>query len=102
MRALVFAISLHAGAGGGDHWFGVDKAKHFFISAFVESVAYSALRAANVRHDPALIAASTLTLGVGVGKEIHDHRSYGLFSVKDLSWDIAGNAAAATILAHTR
>jgi putative lipoprotein len=102
MRTLVFAISLHAAASGGDRWFGVDKAKHFFISAFVESVTYSALRAVNVRHDPALIAASTLTLGVGFGKEIHDHRSYGLFSVKDLGWDVAGNAAAATVLSHTR
>jgi putative lipoprotein len=100
MRGLVFVIGLHAGAG--DHWFGADKVKHFFMSAFVESVSYSALRAAHVRHDPALIAASTLTLGVGVGKELYDHHSYGLFSVKDLTWDIAGNGAAAAVLAHTR
>jgi hypothetical protein len=65
-------------------------------------VTYSALRASNVRHDPALVAASSLTLGVGIGKEIHDHHSYGLFSVKDLTWDVAGNAAAASVLAHTR
>jgi len=52
--------------------------------------------------DPALIAASTLTLGVGVGKELYDHHSYGHFSVKDLTWDVAGNAAAATVLANTR
>jgi len=37
-----------------------------------------------------------------VGKELYDHHSYGLFSVKDLTWDVAGNAAAATVLAHTR
>lgn len=98
MRGLVLVFGLHAG----DHWFGADKVKHFFMSAFVESVAYSALRASNVRHDPALVAASSLTLGVGIAKEIHDHHSYGLFSVKDLTWDVAGNAAAATVLAHTR
>ena len=102
MRTLVLAFGLHAGAAGGDHWFGSDKLKHFFLSAFIESVSYSALRAANVRHDPALLAASTFTLGVGVGKELYDHHSYGLFSVKDLTWDVAGNAAAATVLAHTR
>lgn len=100
MRTLVLAFGLHAGAG--DHWFGADKVKHFVMSAFIESVTYSALRSAHVRHDPALIAASSLTLGVGVGKELYDHHSYGLFSVKDLSWDIAGNAAAATVLARTR
>jgi uncharacterized protein YfiM (DUF2279 family) len=98
MRGLVLIFGLHAG----DHWFGPDKVKHFFMSAFVESVTYSALRASNVRHDPALIAASSLTLGVGIGKEIYDHHSYGLFSVKDLTWDVAGNAAAATVLSHTR
>ena len=53
MRGFVLVFGLHAG----DHWFGADKVKHFFMSAFVESVTYSALRGANVRHDPALIAA---------------------------------------------
>ncbi|MDQ2932485.1 MAG: DUF2279 domain-containing protein [Gemmatimonadota bacterium] len=100
MRGLILAFGLHAG--GGDHWFGTDKVKHFLVSAFVESVSYSALRSVNVRHDQALIGASAFTLGVGVGKELYDHHSYGLFSVKDLTWDVAGNAAAATVLAHTR
>lgn len=100
MRGLVLVIGLHAGPG--DHWFGADKVKHFFMSAFVESITYSALRTANVRHDPALIAASTVTLGAGIGKELYDHHSYGLFSVKDLTWDVAGNAAAMALLAHTR
>jgi uncharacterized protein YfiM (DUF2279 family) len=98
MRGLVLVFGLHAG----DRWFGADKVKHFFMSAFVESVTYSALRGAHVRHDQALIAASSFTLGVGIGKEIYDHHSYGHFSVKDLTWDAAGNAAAATALAHTR
>lgn len=98
MRALVLVFGLHSA----DRWFGSDKVKHFFMSAFVESVTYSALRASHVRHDPALVAASSVTLGVGIGKEIYDHHSYGHFSVKDLTWDVAGNAAAATVLAHTR
>lgn len=98
MRGLVLVFALH----GGDRWVGTDKIKHFFMSAFVESVSYSTLRAMNVRHDPALVAASAITLGAGVGKEVHDHQSYGLFSVKDLTWDIAGGAAAATVLVHTK
>lgn len=98
MRGLVLVFALHSG----DRWVGTDKIKHFFMSALVESVSYSALRAVHVRHDPALVSASALTLGVGIGKEIYDHHSNGHFSVKDLSWDLAGNAAAATVLAHTR
>jgi putative lipoprotein len=98
MRGLVLVFAIH----GSDRWVGTDKIKHFFMSAFVESVSYSVLRAAHVRHDPALVSASAVTLGVGIGKEIYDHKSYGHFSVKDLSWDIAGNAAAATVLAHTK
>ncbi len=99
MRGIVLVLALQ---GGGDHWFGADKVKHFFLSAFVESVSYSALRTANVRHDQALVAASAITVGVGMAKEVHDHHSYGLFSVKDLSWDIAGGGAAALVLRHTR
>ncbi|MGH7622601.1 MAG: DUF2279 domain-containing protein [Gemmatimonadaceae bacterium] len=98
MRGLVLVFALH----GGDRWLGTDKIKHFFISAFVESVSYSALRAVHVKHDPALVSASALTLGVGIGKEIYDYQSYGHFSVKDLTWDAAGNAAATTVLAHTK
>ena len=45
MRGLVLVFGLHAG----DHWFGADKVKHFFMSAFVESVTYSALRASKVQ-----------------------------------------------------
>ena len=91
MRGLALVFGLHAG----DHWFGADKVKHFFMSAFVASVTYSALRASSVHHDPALVAASSLTLGVGMGKEIYDRHSYGPFSLRDLTWDVAGNAAAA-------
>jgi uncharacterized protein YfiM (DUF2279 family) len=98
MRTFVLVLALH----GGDHWLGADKLKHFFLSAFVESVSYSVLRTTDVRHDPAIVAASAITLGVGIGKEVHDHRSYGLFSVKDLSWDVAGGTAAAAVLVHTK
>jgi uncharacterized protein YfiM (DUF2279 family) len=91
---LVLALSL---APPRDGWIGRDKLKHFFVSAFTQSVAYSALEAARVGHRDALIGAWVATGVVSVGKEIHDRRSYGLFSVRDLAWDAAG-AAAATIL----
>jgi putative lipoprotein len=92
---VAFALALQGPAP--DHWFGSDKLKHFFMAAFTQSVAYSALQAARVRHDQALAGAWAVTATVSVAKEIHDRRSYGLFSVRDLVWDAAG-AGAATLL----
>ena len=80
-----------------DHWFGADKLKHFLVAGFVQSVAYSTLQAARVRHDQALAGAWGITAAVSVAKEIHDRRTTGLFSVRDLVWDAAG-AAVATVL----
>ncbi len=107
MRSLVLVLSLWApgGGGGGDSWLSADKVKHFFMSAFVQSVSYSALRTARVSHDGALVGASALTLAVGVGKEIRDDRdarSEERFSVRDLAWDAAGAGAAAVLLSQSR
>jgi uncharacterized protein YfiM (DUF2279 family) len=85
-----------------DSWFGVDKIKHFFISAFVESITYSALRAANVKRRPALAGAVGVTAVVGVARELHDRKKPGnRFSYRDLTWDALGIGAGAMMLAHT-
>ncbi|HEY3113880.1 MAG TPA: VanZ family protein [Gemmatimonadaceae bacterium] len=85
-----------------DAWFGIDKIKHFFISAFIESLSYSALQAAHVHHRSALGGAIAITLGFGVGREIHDQRVPGnFFSVRDLTWDAIGTGAGTVLLAHT-
>lgn len=84
-----------------DHWFGADKLKHFFVSAFTQTVAYSALQAAKVRHDPALVGATAVTALVSVAKEVHDRRTTGLFSVRDLVWDAAGAGAATLLIARS-
>lgn len=103
MRSLVLVLSLWTpGGGGGDSWVSADKLKHFFISAFVQSVSYSALRTARASHREALVGASTVTLLVGVGKEIHDGHTEEGFSVRDLAWDAAGAGAATTLLSRTR
>ena len=84
-----------------DKWFGSDKLKHFFVAAFTQSVAYSALQAARVRHDQAVAGAWAVTATVSVAKEIYDRRSYGLFSVRDLVWDAAGAGAATLLIARS-
>ena len=85
-----------------DAWFGIDKIKHFFISAFIESVSYSALQAARVHHRSATAGAIGITIGFGLGREIHDQRTPGnIFSVRDLTWDVIGTGAGAALLSHT-
>ena len=92
---LAFALSLHAPP---QVSVGPDKLKHFFLSAFVQSASYSALRLGGVEHDGALVTASAATLAVGIAKEVHDGRSGRRFDVRDLMWDVAGAAAATAVL----
>jgi putative lipoprotein len=85
-----------------DAWFGIDKIKHFFMSAFIESVSYSLLQASGVHHRPAMTGAIGITLGLGLARELHDRRVPGnLFSVRDLTWDAIGTGAGAVLLSHT-
>ena len=86
-----------------DSWFGIDKIKHFFMSAFIESVSYSALQAAHVNHRAALGGAIGVTMAFGVGREVHDKRTPGnWFSYQDLTWDALGATAGAVMLSQTR
>ena len=85
-----------------DSWFGIDKIKHFFISAFIESVAYSGLQAAGVNRRPAVAGAIGVTAAAGVAREIHDRRKQNnRFSYKDLTWDGLGIAAGTALVTRT-
>jgi putative lipoprotein len=85
-----------------DSWFGIDKIKHFFISAFIESVSYSALQAARVDRRPAMAGAIGISAAFGVGRELHDKRTPGNhFSYRDLTWDAVGIGAGAVMLKRT-
>ena len=85
-----------------DPWFGIDKVKHFFMSAFLNSVSYSALQAARVNHRSAMAGAIGITMAAGLGRELHDMRVPGnLFSIRDLTWDALGTAAGSVLTAHT-
>ena len=96
--ALLFSLVL---APPGDAWFGRDKVKHFLVSAFTQSVAYSALQAAGSDRTPALVGATAVTLTVGVGKELVDRRSGGWASGRDIAWNLAGAGAASVVLVNT-
>jgi uncharacterized protein YfiM (DUF2279 family) len=85
-----------------DSIIGVDKVKHFFIAGFVESMAFAGLQAAGANRSPARTAAISATAIVSVGREIHDRRTKGLFSVRDLIWDTIGASAALLLINKTQ
>jgi uncharacterized protein YfiM (DUF2279 family) len=103
MRGLLLLFTLHLGDDHrkGDRWLSADKAKHFATAAFVQSVTFSGLRVVGAGRTGALVGASVVTSAVSVGKEIHDRRAGGDFSVKDLTWDGGGLLAASLLLHHT-
>jgi len=101
--ALALIVRLHAVPDRSpDRWFAADKAKHFLVSAFIQSASYAALRAAGAHNGTALAGASVITLSFGVGKEMHDRRAGGPFSPRDLTWDVLGAVAASELLDRTR
>jgi putative lipoprotein len=100
-RALMVVGLLKAGAH--DPWFGTDKMKHFFLSAFIQSLSYSVIQVTTRgSRSSLLLSASAASAAVGIGKEIHDSRVKGEFSVRDLTWDAAGIGTASLMLSHTR
>ena len=103
MRGFLLVFTLGGGpeAPATDGWFGADKARHFLSSAFVQSLAYGSLRGTGLSHGSALAGASAATAAVGVGKELHDRRTTGVFSRRDLAWDAAGAATMSVLLART-
>ena len=100
MKALLVAATLVAPPK--DRWFGVDKVKHLFVSAFVQSAAFSAARGAKLSVSNAQAVAGVTTAIAGIGREVHDKRLGKPFSFKDLTWDAAGGLAAAALLNKTR
>jgi len=87
---------------GGDRWFSADKAKHFFLAAFVQKLSYGTLRSTGLNRDASLAGATGVSLTLSVGKEVQDRRRGGSISPKDLVWDLAGLAAASVVLRRTR
>lgn len=85
-----------------DEWIGNDKLRHFLMSMAVTQFAYGGLRTADMEDDLALPIAIGVAAATGVGKELHDVRNEGPFSLKDLAWDAAGIIAAGLLLGSVR
>lgn len=100
---LVFQLSFGGGLHPASHdrWFGEDKLRHFFMSLAVTNMSFAAARTVGVPDVPALIAAGAVSLGLGVGKELHDRNRGGTFSSRDLVWDGVGTGVGLFISAQT-
>ena len=104
MRGFALLFTLHFGRGNepaADRWVGTDKAEHFFMAAFVESASFSAVRFTKLSRSGSLVVATGVASAVSIGKEVYDATHHGDPSLKDLTWDGAGIAAAGVLLHRT-
>ena len=85
-----------------DPWIAEDKVKHFFTSFVVTSLSASGARLAGADRSTSMHVGIAVGASAGVGKEVSDVRSTGIFSYRDLIWDVLGIAAAAVIVDFTR
>lgn len=102
LLSLPMSLNAQAKNKPSDSFFGPDKIQHFFVSAFLQSFTYSALRATKASHQSSLAGATATSALFGLGKEVRDKRGYGLFSVRDLVWDAGGIGTATLLIGHTR
>ena len=100
MRSVLVALLL-AGPPP-DRWFGVDKLKHFVVSALAQSVTVGALQYVGAGPRAAVGGSVAAGVALGVGREVHDRRATGRFSGRDLVWDAAGLGAATLLVRHAR
>jgi uncharacterized protein YfiM (DUF2279 family) len=95
------STSRPAPAGPRDSFIGLDKPKHFLLSFFIESAAFASFQAAGAGRRSAESGATATAAIFGLGREIHDQKTKGLFSFGDLFWDALGAGAAVVMLRHT-
>ena len=101
IKVLALTLALR-GPVPGSPWFGADKIKHFLMSAFVHSTAFSVARWSGANRSTSQVVAGIASGSAGVLKELYDRKSKRPFSVSDLVWDAAGGLAAASLLRRTR
>src|SRR5438067_7296403 len=60
-----------------DSLLGLDKPKHFLLSAFVQSFTFASLESTGMKYSANIAGASLLTAAVDLGKELHDRKTTG-------------------------
>ena len=85
-----------------DAWIAEDKVKHAAMSFAVTAFVQAGVRSADVQTGTAVPIAAAVAGIVGIGKEVHDRRKGGSFSVRDLAWDAAGIIAGVLVTSQAR
>ena len=85
-----------------DSFVGSDKVKHFLMSGFLEAIGFSSMQLAGASRSASIATATTVSVAFGVGREVHDGRTKGLFSLGDLTWDALGIASSLLLISHTQ
>lgn len=75
-----------------DPWFGIDKLKHLSSSFILTTTGYYIqTKMAGISKVKSTSNAGLVTISMGLGKEVSDsRRPGGMFSIRDLTVDIAG------------
>lgn len=85
-----------------DSFVGSDKVKHFLMSGFLEALGFGAMQFTGASRASSIGVASAATVAAGIGREVHDGRTKGLFSFGDLTWDALGLGSALLLISHTQ
>jgi len=76
-----------------DKFFAEDKFKHFYFNLLLTNFLYFESKyELKFKKENTLYFSISIPLTLSIGKEIIDKKSYGLFSLKDLTWDLFGIA----------
>lgn len=82
-----------------DKFFSEDKLKHFSVCFFLTSIIYQEARYDfKIKEKNSIYLGISIPLSFGIAKEIYDKKSYGLFSFKDILWDIGGIISATFLI----
>lgn len=84
-----------------DAWVGEDKLQHLGLAFAATAMTYGTARTA-LEPAPSRLAAGATAAIVSVGKEWLDRRRTGLFSYRDLAWDVAGITAGLLLAGEIR
>jgi len=85
-----------------DAWIAEDKIKHAAMSFAVTAFVQAGVRSAGVQTGTAVPISAAVAGIAGIGKEVHDRRKGGSFSVRDLAWDAAGIIAGVLVTSQAR
>ena len=109
LAALLLGLAVTVGSADGqaparhsDPFFGPDKVKHFFIAGFIESMTFAGLEAAGANRSTSRAGGVSAALAASFGREVHDRRTKGHFSIRDLAWDVLGTGAAMLVRNKTQ